>query len=306
MADKNRPLKLGMHSYSLHFFGFGTSWGMGKDQFFPQVMDIFELMAQAADWELDGIQITKVDLQSTESKYLEKVRDAAADHGLFLEFVSCFNSGCDSRLNCTVEEALEIGRALNVDLVNFGLDIERPRQLYGSCMHPDVIRQLADRYQMFKAALPQIEECGFHITIENHTDTFADEILWLVDQLNHPKIGTCVDTMNPLQVLEDPYYAMERMLPKAFCCHFSDDIIVLDPTGVHDVGAPHGQGSMDCPRMLRQIREKSSLDRIIFENEIAFLRLDEPIEEARERELKACEASVRYLRDELKLGVRNR
>ena len=112
--------------------------------------------------------------------------------------------------------------------------------------------------------------------------------------------------MNPLQVIENPYYAMERMLPKAFCCHFSDDLIVVDPLGVHDIGAPHGQGSMDCPLMIKQIREKSPMDRIIFENEIAFLRLDEPIEEARERELKACEESVRYLRDVLKLGVRNR
>ena len=63
------------------------------------------------------------------------------------------------------------------------------------------------------------------VAIENHTDTFADEILWIVDKLNHPLIGTCVDTMNPLQVIENPHYAMEKMLPRAFCCHFSDDVI---------------------------------------------------------------------------------
>ena len=96
------------------------------------------------------------------------------------------------------------------------------------------------------------------------------------------------------------------MLPHAFCCHFSDDIIVVDPLGVHDIGAPHGQGSMDCPLMVRQIREKSPMDRIILENEIAFKSMDEPIEEARTRELDACLQSIRYLRDELKLGIRNR
>ena len=53
-------------------------------------------------------------------------------------------------------------------------------------------------------------------------------------------------------------------------------------------------------------REKSPRDKIIFENEIAFKSIDEPIEEAREREMKACQESIRYLRDELKLGVRNR
>lgn len=307
-SSTERPLKLGMHTYTLHFFGLGESWGFGKDYFFEQTMDIFQVMDFAAGQGLDGLQITKVDLGSTHPtpELLARVRKYAQERGLFLEFNASFDAGSDSRVNCTVTEALEIGHALGADLVKFSLDIKRPRELYGSCMHPVVMRQLAEKYDLFHAAAPKIEEFGIQVAIENHTDTFADEILWLVDRLNHPLIGTCVDTMNPLQVIENPYYAMERMLPKAYCCHFSDDIIVVDPLGVHDIGAPHGQGSMDCPRMIQQIRENSPMDRIIFENEIAFKSIDEPIEEARAREMDACLQSIRYLRDELKLGVRNR
>ena len=312
MTDRNRPLRLGMHTYTLHFFGLGESWGFGKDYYFEQTMSLYELMDKAVKWELDGLQITKVDLLTTAEKdpfgteNLKKVAQAAKEHGLFLEFNSSFQAGSDSRVNCTAEEALRIGHDLDAELVKFSLDIIRPRELYGSCMHPDVMRQMADRYDEFKRTIPLIEEFGMQIAIETHTDTFADEILWIVDKLNHPLIGTCVDTMNPLQVIENPYYAMERMLPKAYCCHFSDDIIVVDPLGVHDIGAAHGQGSMDCPKMVSQIREKSPMDKIIFENEIAFRSMEEPIEEARARELQACEESVRYLRDVLKLGVRNR
>lgn len=312
MMKNVRPLRLGMHTYTLHFFGLGESWGFGKDYYFEQTLSLYELMEMAEKWELDGLQITKVDLLTTakedpfSTENLHKVAAAAKKHGLFLEFNSSFQAGSDSRVNCTVEEALRIGHDLSAELVKFSLDIRRPRELYGSCFHPDVIRQMADRYDEFKANIPLIEQYGMQIAIENHTDTFADEILWIVDKLNHPLIGTCVDTMNPLQVIENPHYAMERMLPKAYCCHFSDDIIVVDPLGVHDIGAPHGQGSMDCPRMVAQIREMSPMDKIIFENEIAFKSLDEPIEEARARELQACEESVRYLRNELKLGIRNR
>lgn len=312
MVDKNRPLRLGMHTYTLHFFGFGESWGFGKDYYFEQTMSLYELMDQAVEWELDGLQITKVDLLTTaqedpfSTENLRKVAQAAKDRGLFLEFNSSFQAGSDSRVNCTVQEALEIGHELDAELVKFSLDIRRPSKLYGSCMHPEVMRQMAERYEEFHAAIPMIEEYGMQVAIENHTDTFADEILWIVDQLNHPLIGTCVDTMNPLQVMENPYDAMEKMLPRAYCCHFSDDVIVVDPLGVHDVGAPHGQGSMDCPRMVSQIREKSPMDKIIFENEIAFKCMDEPIEEARAREYKACQESVRYLRNVLGLGVRNR
>ncbi|WP_283673190.1 sugar phosphate isomerase/epimerase family protein [Butyricicoccus sp. Marseille-Q5471] len=303
-----RPLRLGMHTYTLHFFGLGESWGFGKDYFFEQTMDIFQVMDFAVEQELDGLQITKVDLGTTHpsAELLEKVRKYAAERNLFLEFNSSFDAGSDSRVNCTVPEALQIGHALGAELVKFSLDIKRPAKLYGSCMHPEVMRQMAEKYELFRAAIPMIEEFGMQIAIENHTDTFADEILWLVDKLCHPLIGTCVDTMNPLQVIENPHDAMEKMLPRAFCCHFSDDIIVVDPLGVHDIGAPHGQGSMDCPLMVRQIREKSPMDRIILENEIAFKSMDEPIEEARTRELDACLQSIRYLRDELKLGIRNR
>ena len=309
---KNRPLRLGMHTYTLHFFGFGESWGFGKDYYFDQVMTLYELMEKAEEWELDGLQITKVDLLTTtdtdpfSTENMHRVAEAAKKHGLFLEFNSSFQAGSDSRVNCTVEEALRIGHDLGAELVKFSLDIKRPRELYGSCMHPEVMRQMADRYDEFVSAIPLIEQYGMQIAIENHTDTFADEILWIVNRLNHPLIGTCVDTMNPLQVIENPYDVMEKMLPQAYCCHFSDDIIVVDPLGVRDIGAAHGQGSMDCPKMVAQIREKSSMDKIIFENEIAFRSLDEPIEEARKREMQACEESVRYLRDVLKLGVRNR
>lgn len=67
------------------------------------------------------------------------------------------------------------------------------------------------------------------------------------------------------------------MLPSAYCCHFSDDLIYTDPLGVHIVGAAQGQGTMDCKRMIDMIREKSPMDKIIMENEIAFLSKDEMI-----------------------------
>ena len=320
VIDPARKLKLGMHTYTLHFFGFGESWGFGKNHYFDQVMSLYELMDKAVEWELDGLQITKVDLlASVEEKDLEKakaiayssenlkkVRDYAKKCGLFLEFNSSFDAGSDSRVNCTVKEALTIGHELDCTLVKFSLDIKRPSVFYGSCMCPEVMKQLAQKYDEFHAAIPMIEEYGMKVAIENHTDTFADEILWLVERLDNPLIGTCVDTANPLQVMENPSYAMEKMLPRAFCCHFSDDIIVVDPLGVHDIGAAHGQGSYDCSKMVHEILEKSPMDTIIFENEIAYTSLTEPIESAREREMKACEDSVRYCRDVLKLGLRNR
>ena len=256
--------------------------------------------------ELDGLQITKVDLEHTDPSYLAEVKAAAMERDLFLEFNSSFQAGSDSRVNCTVEEALRISAAIGAELTKFSMDIQRPRILYGSCFHPDVIPQLANRYQAFKGQLPLMEALGLKIAIENHTDTYADEVLWVVKQLDHPDVGTCIDTINSIMVLEGPEAAVEKLLPYAFCCHFSDDAIVVDPMGVHDYGTSSGKGSWDLPKILNRIREVSPMDRVIFENEIPFLRRDEPLEEARAREWKACEESIDYMRNELKVGVRNR
>ncbi len=84
--------------------------------------------------------------------------------------------------------------------------------LYGSCFHPEVMRQLCDCYDEVKA-LPLVERTGIRLALENHTETFADEILWLIDQIDHPLVGACVDTVNSMGVLENPETAVRKLAP---------------------------------------------------------------------------------------------
>ncbi|WP_220182073.1 sugar phosphate isomerase/epimerase family protein [Bacillus taeanensis] len=306
LNNNDRPIKLGMHTYTLHFFGLGESWGFGKDYAFPQTMNLMELMDYAVEWGLDGLQITKVDLQNTEPAHLAKIKAAAEERDLFLEFNASFDAPSDSRVNCTVREALQIAKAIGSDLAKFSLDVKRPRPYYATCFHPNVMRQLAVRYEEFKEALPLVEELGLKVAIENHCDTYADEVIWLVDQIDKPMIGTCLDTVNSISVTESPEESVKKLASRAFCCHFCDNALVIDPLGAHWIGVPHGTGDIDLPKVLKVLREQSTLDRVIFENEIPFLRPDEPLEEARKRELQACKESIAYLRNVLKVGVRNR
>jgi hypothetical protein len=51
------------------------------------------------------------------------------------------------------------------------------------------------------------------LALENHTETFADEILWLIDKLDHPLVGACVDTVNSMGVLENPETAVKKLAP---------------------------------------------------------------------------------------------
>ena len=117
-------------------------------------------------------------------------------------------------------------------------------------------------------------------------------------------IGACFDTINSLVVLEAPETCVEKMAPYANCCHFCDNKLVVDPDGTHSIGVAIGQGDIDCAKVLKTLREKASLDRITFEVEYEIG--DDSIEVAREKEIQACKESIDYLRNVLKIGIRNR
>lgn len=302
--NNDKQMKLGMHTYTLHLSGLGESWGFKDAYAFNKTIDLMKLMDLAVEWGLDGLHVTNVDLESCDPAHLAEIKSAAESHGLYLEYNVSFDAPCDPRVNSTVKDALLTAKAIGADLVKYSLDIVRPRPLYGTCFHPDVMRQLSDRYEEFKANIPLMEELGLKLAIENHCDTYADEVIWLIEQLNHPMIGACIDTINSLVVLEGPEEAVKKLAPYAFCCHFCDNALVVDADGTHSIGVAIGKGDIDCAKVLQTLKEHSPLDRITFEIEWEIGK--DSIEVAREKEIQACIESIDYLRNVLKVGVRNR
>lgn len=298
-----RQLKLGIHTYTLHLNGLGQNWGFVGDTF-EQRINIFQLMDLAVEWGLDGLHVTNVDLVNHEPENLARIKQAAKDHGLYMEFNCSLDEEFDPRLNETFASACQVAEAIGADLVKFSLDIRRPRPLYGSCLCPEVMRQLCDVADQLKAALPEYERTGIRVALENHTETFADEIVWLIDQISHPLVGACVDTINAHSVLESPEYSVERLAPYAFCCHFCDNKLVRDEQGAHFLGVQLGQGDIDCKKVVQTLKDKapSWFDRIDFE--VEYPTAGETLEVAQQKELEFCVESIKFLRNELGLGVR--
>lgn len=298
-------MPLGMHSYTLHLSGFGESWGFSENHAFEKTQDIFWLMDKAVEWGLDGLHITGADLEPATPEHLAKIKKAAQEHGLYLEVNASFDAPCDPRINFTVEGALRTAEAIGADFVKWSLDIKRPRPLYGTCMHPDVVVQLADRYNQFKAQIPLMEELGISMAIENHCDTYADEVIWLVEKLDHPEIGACIDTINALCVLEGIEASVEKMIPYANSCHLCDNELRIDHNGTHSIGVPVGTGDVDCKKIVEQFKARSpKMKRITLENECEIGEMS--MEEAREYEIDCCIKTINFLRDECGLGVRGR
>ena len=292
-------LKLGLHTYTLHLWGFGQNWGTHQDPR-PKQFSLEALMDKAVDWGLDGLHLTGADLESKDDERLEEVRQAAEDHGLYLEYNFSRDEEFDERLNDEIHEGIRIADKLGADLAKLSLDIRRPRPLYGSDFHPKVMDQLVDVYEEVQEAIPVMEETGVKLALENHTETYADEVIWLIEEIDHPLVGACVDTVNSMGVLENPEYAIERMAPYAFCNHFCDHRLDRDQFGVRFRGAALGDGDIDLEKVLDTLRRESPTDRITFEVEWAMG--DDSFEEAREKEMDACLESIEYAQDVLGIG----
>ncbi len=287
---------LGLHTYSFHLHGMGQNWG-GHTLAWPRVMDIFKLMDWAIDIGLDGLHITAVDCESLDTKQLLKVRDAARDHGLYLEYNFSLDEEFDPRLTHTLEQGIGIAHTLGSDIAKVSLDLRRPRPLCGSRHHPDIMVQLEHISALTRDVLPLTEETGVRLAFENHTESYASEILWLIDDVNHPNVGACVDTVNSVMVLEDPMTAIETLAPRSFTNHFCDHRIERDQFGCKFTGVACGEGDIDLKKAVSIFKQTSSMDRINIE--VEWDAGDDGPEVARKKEFDAVVKSIQYCRDVL-------
>lgn len=305
--NANRQFKLGLHSYTLHLSGCGESWGFqneGRTFAYEKVLTLEQLMDICVEEGIEVLHMTLVDLDNdTTPEHLAKVKEMAKERGLDLELNISLNAPSDPRVNATISDALEFGHQMGAKLIKFSTDVEHPRILTHSCMGPEAMEQMSKIVMEFKRNIPTIEKYGMKIAIENHCDLFADEVVWMVRELNHPLIGACCDTVNSLMVGEGIAESVRIMAPYTYCVHFKDNKIYADPDGTHSVGAVIGEGSVDVQEIMNILREEApeELDTIDLEIEVPLSMYT--LEEGRKVEFDAMRKSIKYMNEKLNVGI---
>jgi sugar phosphate isomerase/epimerase len=177
------------------------------------------------------------------------------------------------------------------------MDLKRPRPVSASRFHPDVMAQMKSFAARLTASAPAAETAGIKIAVENHCDSFSEEILWLLNLVDHPAVGACIDTVNALMVMEDPMQAIENLAPRAFTNHFRDDRIEFQRYGFKLTGAAVGEGDIDMKRAYEIIKTTSVMRRINIETEME-IPLDD-MNQALRMEKETITRSIRYCREVL-------
>jgi len=281
---------------------YARDWpGLGWILPWDRQLSTFELFDLGLELGLDGFHLDDGVLENLDASFLTEVGAAAAEKGLYLEYnlsLDLGNFGIGIQHDLTA--GLETARAMGADVVKVGMEIPRPRPRAGSRFHPKVRPYLEETAQRLQRAAPRAESYEIRLALENHCDSFSEEILWVLEQVDHPFIGACIDTVNAWHVAEDPMKAIENLAPVAFTNHFRDDRVEFCRDGFRVRGVAVGDGDIDIQAAYNLLKDQAPSNRINIETEMGFSLEDK--DTALQLELETVKRSIHYCREVLGIG----
>jgi sugar phosphate isomerase/epimerase len=197
---------------------------------------------------------------------VRQVRDHADRLGIKLQLAHssvCPSSRSFNEKNGTLEE--QVARALKASQI-FGAKCMRCI-LGGDPERPQIDMHIDNMIKAVRGLRSRIVDSGVKLAVENHGgDLQAREMKMMVDAVGTDVMGVCLDSGNPVWMLEDPHMTLETLIPYAETCHVRDSAVWKVPEGIAVRWVNMGDGNVDIDGWLKKfIAAKPGLP-IIFEN----------------------------------------
>jgi sugar phosphate isomerase/epimerase len=212
----------------------------------------------AASLNLDAIQLSSLDdFESLEPGHLTKIRDRARQLDIALDAGTgcvCPSSSAYNPKNGDpadyLSKAIRVAAAIGSPSVRCFLGAPQDRTANGG-----IEKHIETTVQVFRRCKSLCETTGVKIALENHSDMQAWELRMLLDEAGKSYAGACLDTGNPMMVIEDPVVTMEVLGPYTLTTHFRDTAIFEHPNGAAVQWVAMGDGCVDHTRLL-QLKEQ--------------------------------------------------
>jgi sugar phosphate isomerase/epimerase len=234
------PIRLGFDSYSIR----DLRW-----------RDI-QLLDYAASLQLDTVQLSGLgDYESLEPAHLAKVKDHAARVGIAIDA----GIGCI----CPLSKGWNPGEGNPADYLRKGLRVAHlvgaPAMrcyLGGGADRPNLERCMEMTIQALRSVRSQAVDLGVRIAIENHSgDMQAREVKALIEEAGKDFVGSCLDSGNPMWVVEDPLVTLETLGPYVVTTHIRDSAVCEHPRGATAQWVALGDGSVNFHRFVALYRK---------------------------------------------------
>jgi sugar phosphate isomerase/epimerase len=108
---------------------------------------------------------------------------------------------------------------------------------------------------ILRPIMPTFAQANVILAIENHDRFKVKTLVDIIQRLDSPYVGICLDTVNSFGSLEGSQVVVETLAPYVVNLHVKEFVIKrLDHNmGFSITGAPTGQGMMDVPWLLAEL-----------------------------------------------------
>ncbi len=237
------PIKLGFDSYSIRAFRWKA----------------IQLLDYAAGLKLDTIQLSSLDDYETfEPAYLERVKEHAARVGIAIDAgIGCICPSSPAYNKKEGEPAEYVARGLRVAQA-VGSQVMRcymgNRDNRRTALPLEA--HIENTVKVLRAVRSQALDAGVRIAVENHAgDMQAREVKTLIEEAGKDFVGSCLDTGNPMWVVEDPLLTLEILAPYVATSHVRDSAVFEHPRGAAAQWVALGEGAVDFSRFVELYRK---------------------------------------------------
>ena len=139
--------------------------------------------------------------------------------------------------------------------------------LGGDPERPQIEMHIDNMIKAVRGLRSRIVDSGVKLAVENHGgDLQAREMKMMIEAVGTDVMGVCLDSGNPVWMLEDPHMTLEMLIPYAETCHVRDSAVWKVPEGIAVRWVNMGDGNVDIDGWIKKfIQAKPGLP-IIFEN----------------------------------------
>jgi 3-oxoisoapionate decarboxylase len=237
------PIRLGFDSYSIRAFHWKA----------------IQLLDYAAGLKLDAIQFSSLeDYESFEPDYLARVKDHAAKvriaidggMGCICPLSSSWNAK-DGDPKENILRGLRVAKAVGANSMRCYLGKAADR--LGK--YP-IEALMESTIALFRSVRSEALDLGVRIALENHAgDMQAHEVRTIIEESGKDAVGACLDTGNPMWVVEDPLVSLEVLAPYVVTSHVRDSAVYEHPRGAAAQWTALGDGSIDFHKFMARYRE---------------------------------------------------
>jgi sugar phosphate isomerase/epimerase len=205
------------------------------------------LLEYAASLKLDSIQLSAPgDYESIEPAHLARVRERAAALGLAID--AAIGKICPTTGRWTLKESPEEYARMGLRVAK-AVGARQMRCFVGGFESrggdPPFAAHMESTLKVLRAVRSEALDLGVKIGIENHGDFEARELRRLIEEAGPDFTGCCLDTGNPLRVLEDPLMTLEVLAPYVVSSHVRDSVVYEHPRGAAFQWVALGDGCID-------------------------------------------------------------